>query len=218
MLDTVKNDPLVKSFTSVLRASDEEAYLHGLTVAEIVNTCFRYNGVPDWNDDIKKQILTGCILIDLGKAFLPFGLQHKQSVLSDDEKSIIEMHPRLGAIAVKDSDIPRIAMDIILMHHANADGTGYPVISANGQKLPLMSRDFIKSSNGIPVPDHVWFAAYADRFGAMINERPYRNGILPRQAWKEMLFLIETNKLDYRYKPVFEAFVNNVAVEGIVHE
>ena len=76
------------------------------------------------------------------------------------------------------------------MHHANADGSGYPTISGN----------ILTEEN---VPDYVWLVAYADRFEAMTNSRSFKKAMTYPKAWGEILRMSRDGILPYRFTRLF---------------
>lgn len=72
------------------------------------------------------QLAAAVCLHDLGMAFLPLQLLHKQSPLSRDERRMMQGHPRLASELLKRMPDWSGAMEIILQHQEHADGSGYP--------------------------------------------------------------------------------------------
>lgn len=204
----------VKALLGSLRLSDEEAYLHSLEVAKIVEACLNEldkMGENEWTREECDQILMGALLHDIGKTFLPFGLQHASKALDKYDRAIIQMHPILGYEAVKNCEFPEIITNIILLHHTHADGTGYP---------QLDGKCFTEhGENGTtPIPDYVWLVAYADKFEAMTNKRSYKQAKDYPTAWKELLKLIRDDKLAYKYTRVFFRVVTEHSILPIKEE
>ena len=85
------------------------------------------------------------------------------------------------------------------MHHANADGTGYPIL--DGQSFHLEN-----------VPDYVWLVSYADRFEAMTNKRAYKRAKDYPSAWKELLSMIGDGKMSYKYTRVFSQIIFDFSI------
>ena len=87
--------------------------------------------------------------------------------LSPEEKEIVYTHTTLGAKVLSDiyenvehNDFIDMAIDIAHYHHENWDGTGYPC-GLKGTEIPLSAR----------------IVKVVDVYDAMVNERPYKNGI-----------------------------------------
>lgn len=172
------------SFLNMLKTADMEAYEHCLLTAD-----FLFDFLLPLPDDefkaSKEEILIGALLHDIGRAFIPFSIQKSTEILTPYKEEIIRIHPTLGKVLVGDGFTEPIS-NIILMHHANYDGTGYPIIG--GEKFD--------ASN---VPDYVWIVAIADRFIAMTTKRPFRNPLSYDKAWQELLKLSKDGILPYNH-------------------
>lgn len=189
----ILSESCIKTTLGILKLADEEAYSHSIIVAQIVEDYIalaKEENELEWSETECYSIIKGALLHDIGKAFLPFGLQYSKKHLNLYELEIIKTHPILGVVSVQNSDFDDIVKNIILMHHANADGTGYPVISGT-----------ILSENN--VPDYVWLVAYADRFEAMTNNRAFKAAMNYPTAWTEILNMSRKGILPYKYTRLF---------------
>jgi putative nucleotidyltransferase with HDIG domain len=109
----------------------------------------------------------GGLLHDIGKLGIPNKILDKTGKLSGKEKQILQKHPQLGARILEPISAYTDIMLIVLQHHENYDGTGYPDGLA-GEEISKFSRIF----------------AVADRFEALTANRPYRRAISPGEAAK----------------------------------
>ncbi|MFV9656505.1 HD domain-containing phosphohydrolase [Pseudomonas sp. NY15366] len=73
-----------------------------------------------------RQLAAAVCLHDLGMAFLPLEVLHKQSHFSREERRLMQGHPRLASELLKRMPDWAPAMEIILQHQEHADGSGYP--------------------------------------------------------------------------------------------
>lgn len=119
-------------------------------------------GLPEEEMDILQR---GGLLHDIGKLGIPNKILDKSGYLTEKEIRIIQTHPRLGARILEPISAYTDIMLIVLQHHENYDGTGYPDGLA-GEEISKYSRIF----------------AVADRFEAMTTDRPYRKAIRPEKA------------------------------------
>lgn len=96
---------------------------------------------------------------DIGKLSIPEAILEKTGPLTDFERKVIELHPVIGHDLIKKIEHPyaELAAHIILTHHENYDGTGYP----KGLK-----------ANEIPVEGSI--CAICDVYDALREKRPYR--------------------------------------------
>ncbi|MDG9924946.1 MULTISPECIES: HD domain-containing phosphohydrolase [unclassified Pseudomonas] len=72
------------------------------------------------------QLAAAVCLHDLGMAFLPLDLLHKESELSREERRQMQSHPRQACELLKRMPAWNTASEIILQHQEHADGSGYP--------------------------------------------------------------------------------------------
>lgn len=72
------------------------------------------------------QLAVATCLHDLGMAFLPLHVLHKESRLSREEVQHIRSHPRLGHDLLRRLERWEDAAEIVLHHQEHADGQGYP--------------------------------------------------------------------------------------------
>jgi chemotaxis protein histidine kinase CheA len=72
------------------------------------------------------QLTAAVCLHDLGMAFLPLDLLHKESELSREERRQMQSHPRQASELLKRMPAWSAAGEIILQHQEHADGSGYP--------------------------------------------------------------------------------------------
>ncbi|MEI7639923.1 MAG: HD domain-containing phosphohydrolase [bacterium] len=100
------------------------------------------------------------ILHDVGKMGVPESILIKPDKLTDAEYEIIKEHPSNGVKILEKIPQLKETLLVILSHHENYDGTGYP--------------------NGIigeAIPEFARIISIADTFDAMTSDRPYRKGL-----------------------------------------
>ena len=97
---------------------------------------------------------------DIGKIAIPDGILNKPDRLTDEERAIMESHPRQGAEFLARYPDFRRGIDIVLYHHERVDGKGYPS-GLRGNDIPFGAR----------------VIAVADSYDAMTSNRPYRKGM-----------------------------------------
>lgn len=79
------------------------------------------------NSPVANQQLTVAVLLhDIGMAFLPLDMLHKQQKYSDQERLSLQRHPLVGQQLLSESQHWQQAAQIILQHHERIDGSGYP--------------------------------------------------------------------------------------------
>ena len=153
-------------------------------------------------EDEKINIITGALLHDIGKAFLPFGLQYSKRKFTDIENEVVKTHPILGATAVQNCNFEQSVKNIILMHHALLDGTGYPALQGKNY------------GTDIEVPEYVWIIAYADKLDAMISYRNFKNQKKIEDAWTTLVNMSKNEQLPYENLFIFQQVVSEMDIFG----
>ncbi|MEI6181650.1 MAG: HD domain-containing phosphohydrolase [Chloroflexales bacterium] len=115
------------------------AYAMGLSEEEIVH------------------IRRGALLHDIGKMGIPDAILLKPGPLSDDEWTIMRLHPVYSYELLAPIAYLRQTLDIPFSHHEKWDGSGYPQ-GLVGTQIPLAARMF----------------AVVDVWDALRSDRPYR--------------------------------------------
>ncbi len=107
-----------------------------------------------------RTLTFSAILHDIGKIAISETILDKPGKLTEEEYSLIKIHPMEGARII--SDIPSYNKIVpgILYHHEHWDGSGYPE-GLRGDDIPLHSR----------------IITVADVYDAITADRPYRSGM-----------------------------------------
>lgn len=108
-------------------------------------------------------------LHDIGKIEIDRELLNKHGKLNQEEWNIIRQHPVWGSDIIKPLEKLWPAVPIILYHHENYDGTGYPEGLA-GEDIPILAR----------------IIRVADSFDAMTSYRPYKHNMSNDEAMQEL--------------------------------
>lgn len=120
-------------------------------------------------NDIDKLKLA-MLLYDIGNVLIPNDVLSKKTPLTKEEKEVITKHPIIGAqeILKPISHVSSI-IPIIVHHHENWDGSGYPD-KRKGDDIPLISQIIL----------------IVDSYYAMISDRPYRKAYSKEEAIAEI--------------------------------
>ena len=106
---------------------------------------------------------------DIGMITVPRGLLQRQESLTGSELENYRQHTERGyRIALASPELEGIA-DLLLYHHENFDGSGYPR-GLQGQDIPIECR----------------ILAIVDTYNAIIKGRPNRKAISTREALAEL--------------------------------
>ena len=137
-------------------------------------------------------IKLGALFHDVGKIGVPESLLSKPDELTDDEWVEMRAHPTIGASLLGNVPMLDRIRPIVLAHHENFDGSGYPA-GLKGSEIPLAAQ----------------IISVADSYDAMTSERPYRIALRPKQALRELRANSGT-----QFNPVVvEAFIQVVIEE-----
>jgi diguanylate cyclase (GGDEF)-like protein len=117
----------------------------------------------------REQLAFGSLLHDVGKVGISERILLKPAKLTQEEFSVIQLHPRIGYRLVERVPALRDIAPAILHHHERYDGTGYPS-KLSGEEIPLEAR----------------IICVADSFSAMTAERPYKRRMTLEDACAEL--------------------------------
>ncbi|MDD5680871.1 MAG: HD domain-containing protein [Candidatus Omnitrophica bacterium] len=109
------------------------------------------------------------LLHDAGQIGFPDKILTKRAKLTGKEYDIIKRHPKKSVSIIKHLSFLQPVIPIILHHHENYDGSGYPQ-GLKGNQIPLGAK----------------IMAVAGAFNAMITKRPYRQKIDIENAISEI--------------------------------
>ncbi|WP_028062247.1 HD domain-containing phosphohydrolase [Solirubrobacter soli] len=115
-------------------------------------------------------IATATVLRDIGNVVVPDRILNTPGPLSADERTLVEMHPRVGAGLLDELPALHDVATAVRYHHERLDGTGYPT-GLGGDAIPLAAR----------------VVAVVDAYSAMTHERPHRPARWPVDAVAELV-------------------------------
>ena len=146
---------VMRAATSALEAKDENLYGHGRRVRGYALAIGHRMGLDGAQ---LEDISVAAFLHDIGKIGTPESLLLKPAQLTDEERTIVQLHSEWGARIL--GEMPEMAeiADAVRHHHEHFDGTGYP-LGLKGERIPLASRIIL----------------VADAYDVMTSPRPYRN-------------------------------------------
>lgn len=160
----------LKALTSSIDAKDQYTRGHSERVAFIS----RWIGerlaqvVPITDKQLHHIYLAG-LLHDIGKIGVSELVLRKRGRLTDEERALIQAHPRIGAAILSEIRQMDEIVPGVLSHHERLDGTGYPQ-GLSGEQIPLVAR----------------IISLADAFDAMTSKRVYRDAMSIRRAVAEI--------------------------------
>ncbi|MCH3961698.1 MAG: diguanylate cyclase [Solobacterium sp.] len=148
------------------------------------------------SEEEAQNIKTIGLLHDIGKIGIPDSVLHKPGKLTDDEYSIMKMHPTIGANILKDITILDGLAVGAHYHHERMDGKGYPE-GLKGEEIPFIAR----------------IICVADCFDAMNSNRIYRSRFSMDYILKE-LKNNEGTQFDPKVAEAMIALIHENALQG----
>lgn len=156
----------IRTLVSVINAKDRYTYGHSERVTENSLALAKKIGLPQ--EQIQFMGYAG-FLHDIGKIEIDRDILNKSARLNKDEWEIIKHHPQWGSDIVKAMKKLHPIVPIILHHHENFDGSGYPN-GLRGTEIPLLAR----------------IIRIADSYDAMISHRSYKKSLSIAEALDEL--------------------------------
>jgi diguanylate cyclase (GGDEF)-like protein len=168
--DEQKSSPVLKDSIEALSRAAESRELnaagHGDAAAQYSEMIGRALGVS--HDDLR-ELSFAARVHDVGKLLVPENILNKESGLSEDEFTLVKMHPRLGAEIVATIPNSEKMQAAIENHHERVDGSGYPS-GLKGEDIPIWGR----------------IIAVADAYVNLTSDRQLAPGKTSEQALAEL--------------------------------
>ena len=156
----------VSALSQAIDAKDGFTRGHADRVSRIAGAIARHMSLPE---RMIEQIELAGLLHDIGKIGVEDRILMKPVRLDPDEQELMRRHPIYGASILEPSVSLRPLVPLVLHHHENFDGSGYPE-GLKGDDIPLGSRILI----------------VADAYEAMTSDRIYRKAIGHERAMDQL--------------------------------
>ena len=156
----------VSALSQAIDAKDGFTRGHADRVSRIAGAIAREMHVAE--KQIEQIELAG-LLHDIGKIGVEDRILMKPMRLDADEQELMRRHPIYGASILEPSAALRPLVQMVLHHHENYDGSGYPE-GLKGEEIPEGSRIII----------------VADAYEAMTSDRIYRKAIGHEKAMDQL--------------------------------
>ncbi len=157
---------IIKSLATIVSTRAKGVYLPRasfLRIATLIGQKMRMS------DRQLKEIEYAILLHDAGQLMVPDDVLKKPTKLTGREYDMVKEHPSMGAQILRPMKSLKGIIPIILHHHENYDGSGYPK-GLKKDQIPLGAR----------------IMAVVSAFEAMIAKRPYRNARSMNVALEEI--------------------------------
>ncbi len=159
-------DGIIKSLATMVSTRAKGVYLPRasfLRIATLIGQSMRMS------DKELKEIEYAILLHDAGQLIVPDDVLKKPAKLTGREYKLVKEHPVIGAQILKPMKSLKGIIPLILHHHENYDGSGYPK-GLKKDQIPLGAR----------------IMTVVSAFEAMIAKRPYRSAKSMNVALQEI--------------------------------
>jgi diguanylate cyclase (GGDEF)-like protein len=156
----------VEALANALEANDEYTSSHARWITDMSLQVGRELGL---DSRALKRLELGALFHDIGKIGIPASILSKPGPLTDDERTIVQLHPELGAKILAPIERLEDVCPIVSHCHEHFDGSGYPRGKA-GAAIPIESRVIL----------------VCDAFHAMTTDRPYRKRLSATEARRRL--------------------------------
>ncbi|BAF60311.1 hypothetical protein PTH_2130 [Pelotomaculum thermopropionicum SI] len=156
----------IKTLITIINAKDRYTFGHS---ERVVHYSLRLAKQLELSKEDSVILRYAAFLHDIGKIEIDRELLNKIGPLKPREWAVLKKHPVWGSDIVRPIISLRKVIPVILHHHENFDGTGYPAGLA-GEEIPLLAR----------------VLRIADSFDAMTTDRPYKKAKTAEQACEEL--------------------------------
>src|ERR1700730_541632 len=164
---TALRSSLICAFNQLLDLKDLNTGVHSTRLAE---WALHVAGELGLDESYLSDIEVAALLHDIGKIGIADAILNKPAKLTAEEYELMKKHPEYGWAVLRQVPGMERASLMILHHHENYDGTGYPG-GLKGEEIPIGSR----------------IVSVIDAFDAMVSSRPYRHGLPFEEAERRLL-------------------------------
>jgi diguanylate cyclase (GGDEF)-like protein len=157
----------IKTLITIINAKDRYTFGHSERVVYYAMNLARQANLTEEEMAVLRY---GSFLHDIGKIEIDRELLNKIGPLKASEFMSLKKHPVWGCDIVHPIKSLQGAIPVILHHHENFDGSGYP-LGLYGENIPFQAR----------------ILRIADSFDAMTTDRPYKKAKTVPEACEELI-------------------------------
>ncbi|RME15927.1 MAG: HD domain-containing protein [Bdellovibrio sp.] len=161
---------VTQALLKTILEKDPFTFHHCCRVGRTARRLGKSMGLSDFQQDVLE--FSG-LFHDIGKVGVPDDILFKPGRLSKEEMDVIKLHPEKSVAILKplmSQPFFRFLIPGIRFHHERIDGSGYP-LGLKGHEIPLTAR----------------VVAIVDAVDAMMNTRPYRQGLTMDVVKQELI-------------------------------
>lgn len=168
MVDSIFRNPDALLPLGRLKDHDDYTFQHSVSVCALMIAFAR--GM-DLDHSTIRELASGALLHDVGKAKVPDGILNKPAKLTDAEFAKMKSHVVQSMLILQNTPgVSDIALAVAGQHHERFDGSGYPN-KLKGEGISLYGR----------------MGAIVDVYDAITSDRVYHKGIPPTEALGKLL-------------------------------
>lgn len=160
---------VAQALMSQVKAKDADTFEHCVRVSRLSKLLAKSAGLNEFDSRVVEY---AGLFHDIGKVGVPDEILLKPAKLTPEEYEIMKSHPELSVELLRPlAHLEFYAKTLpgVQYHHERFDGRGYPA-GIKGESIPLVSRIIL----------------VVDTYDAMTWSRPYRKGLSPEVAYKEL--------------------------------
>ena len=157
----------LRTLISVINSRDKYTYEHVERVAEYAGWMA---DELDFSKELRQTLIYGAYLHDIAKINMPKEVLLKSEKLTKQEWDELKCHPAQGVEIIEHVEIMKDVQPLILQHHEQYNGKGYPKGLKN-QEISYLSR----------------ILSVIDAFDAMTSMRPYQKKRTIEEACEELI-------------------------------
>ncbi len=174
-----------------LKTKDDYTYMHSVAVCAMMVALAKQLNLSE--SETKQAGLAG-LMHDIGKAGIPLEVLNKPGALTDEEFTLVKLHPQRGHDMLKEAGIDdETVLDVCLHHHEKIDGSGYPN-KLKDEQISLFAK----------------MGAVCDVYDAITSNRPYKSGWDPCVSLQRM-----AQWRGHFDETIFKAFVKSLGIYPI---
>ncbi|MBI1998237.1 MAG: DUF3391 domain-containing protein [Deltaproteobacteria bacterium] len=134
LLGSITRSPEANLLLAQMRRFEHDLFSHAVNVCVLSLVVGTLEGFENDNSALG----LGALLHDVGHTRIPRNLFRRRGAYTEEERRLLEQHPKLGAALLKSSEnIPNLTKRIVVEHHERIDGSGYPFALQGSQIAPL---------------------------------------------------------------------------------